>query len=126
MVVAIQTAPTRGALTTYTELLSAADREDLKTAEQLCTARYRQAQPLKFAPEGGVIGLPRSIDKNYRAWKEDAAVLLCPTGRTGPVYRFCQEGGRWRFDGPLGILGGHGELWELERIDTESPIQEGS
>ncbi|CAN5916210.1 hypothetical protein BH23PLA1_BH23PLA1_16520 [soil metagenome] len=110
--VAIQTAPTRGALLTYTELLSVADRGDLESARRLCTQRYRQVQPLELAPEGGVIGLPRSIDKNFRAWRADGAVLLCPTGRTGPVYRFLQEDGRWRFDGPIGLLGPSGELRE--------------
>ena len=68
----------------------------------LCTARYLQAHPLAVAAEGGIIGVPRNINKNFKAWREGPNVWICPTNRIGPVYQFVFENGAWRFDGPVG------------------------
>jgi hypothetical protein len=100
----ISTAPVRGAVSTYTSLITAANHQDLAVANQLCTARYRRTHSLRAAPEGGIVGLPRNINKNFQAWRHGRAVWLCPTNRVGPVYQFLRESGTWKFDGPIGIL----------------------
>ncbi len=103
-----RTLPVRRALDTYNRLLSAANAGDLDAVGRLCSARYRRDHPARPAPEGGVIGLPRNgPHKNFRAWRHDATVLLCPTG---PVYRFIFEGGAWRFDGLAGLLLTNGRI----------------
>ena len=100
------TARVRGAVGAYAALLAAANDEDLDAVRSLCSTRYldRTGGP-RLAAEGGLVGLPRSIDKNYRAWQDGDDVLICPSGRIGPVYRLIREGGAWRFDGPAGYLG---------------------
>lgn len=50
------------------------------------------------------MGLPRYINKNFQAWRQGAAVWLCPSNRIGPVYQLVKEQGRWKFDGLVGIL----------------------
>jgi hypothetical protein len=42
--------------------------------------------------------------------------------RVGPVYQFVYEDGRWKFDGPVGLLQGRGQF---ERLD-ESTAEESS
>ena len=76
----------------------------------LCTARYLQAHPLAVAAEGGIVGIPRNINKNFQAWREGPNVWICPTNRIGPVYQFVFEKSDWRFDGPVGILRPRGEI----------------
>jgi hypothetical protein len=100
------TAPTRGAVQCYTRLITAANRGDLATARALCTDRFLRAIPLRPAEEGGVVGLPRGIHKNFRAWRQGPRVWLCPTNRVGPVYQFVRDprDGTWKFDGPVGVL----------------------
>lgn len=100
------TAEVRGAVVAYAALLAAANEEDLGSIRSLCTSRYldRSGGP-QLAAEGGLVGLPRSIDKNYRAWQDGDDVLICPSGRIGPVYRLVREDGAWRFDGSAGYLG---------------------
>jgi hypothetical protein len=100
----ISTAPVRGAVNTYTELITAANQKDLVGAAKLCTQRYLRAHPLRAAPEGGLVGMPRNINKNFQAWRHGKAVWFCPTNRVGPVYQFLRESGRWKFDGPVGLL----------------------
>ena len=101
---AIGTAPTRGALRTYTEMLGAANAEDVEAVRRVCSARYVANHDIKVAPEGGIIGFPRNIHKNFKAWRSGSNVWLCPTNRVGPVYQFVNEAGLWRFDGPVGTL----------------------
>jgi hypothetical protein len=110
------TRPTRSAVRTYAELVTAANHNDPEAARRLCTARYLSRHQLKRADEGGIVGLPRNIHKNFRAWRHGANVWLCPTDRVGPIYQFIPEGGRWLFDGPVGLLraGGRIELFEEE------------
>ena len=114
-----RTAPVRGAVLAYTELLGAANRQDLAAVRRLCTARYLRAHPPEGAPEGGVVGLPRNVHANFQAWRQGPHVWLCPTNRVGPIYQFVREDGRWRFDGPIGWLGPRGQV-ELER-DSSDP-----
>ncbi len=113
----VVTAPERGAVRTYTDLLAAANRPepDLERLAELSTDRYRSGRPFAAASEGGVVGLPRNIHKNFKVWRSGPAVMLCPTNRVGPVYRFVRERGRWRFDGPAGLLGPDGRL--IEAVD---------
>lgn len=105
---ALQTQPVRQAVAAYTELLGAANRQDIEAARRVCSSRYLATHRLAEASEGGIVGIPRNIHKNFQAWRERGNVWLCPTNRVGPVYQFVLERGRWRFDGPVGLLrGGH-------------------
>ncbi len=108
---------TGGAVRTYTEILAAANGHDLEAVGRLCSRRYLDARPIRAAKEGGVVGLPRNIHKNFQAWRDGAVVLLCPN-RDGPVYQFVREEGRWAFDGPVGILKG-GQLLRSGTGDAE-------
>ena len=111
---AVSTASTRGAVRSYVQLLAAANAADVETANALCSSRYRAGHPLKAAGEGGIVGLPRNIHKNFKVWKSGPNVWLCPTNRTGPVYQFVNEGGEWQFDGPIGNLMAGNVLVRLE------------
>ena len=83
------------------------------------TSRHTPPEP---AREGGVIGLPRNIHKNFRAWRHGSAVWICPMNRVGPLYQFVLEAGSWRFDGPIGILRGRGEVVLSDDLsDFEDP-----
>ena len=122
----ITTRPVRGSIRTLSELFTIANRPDL-TADQrlaaarsLCTARYRKAHPLALAAEGGIVGIPRNINKNFQAWREGPNVRVCPTNRIGPVYQFVYEKGAWRFDGPVGILGPRGEFVRTSELPDSS------
>ena len=112
----IATQPVRGALRTCTELFTIANRPGLSEAERLdaaralCSRRYLQTHEVKVASEGGLVGIPRNINKNFQAWREGPNVWICPTNRIGPVYQFVFEDGGWRFDGPVGILRPRGEM----------------
>ena len=79
-------------------------------ARSLCSTRYLKTHPLAVAAEGGLVGIPRNINKNFKAWREGPNVWICPTNRIGPVYQFVFEDGGWRFDGPVGILRPWGEM----------------
>jgi hypothetical protein len=119
----VATQPVRGAMRTLSELFTIANRPDLTeenrlaAARSLCTARYLQAHPLAVAAEGGLIGLPRNINKNFKAWREGANVWICPTNRIGPVYRFVFENNRWLFDGPVAILRPWGEIVRTSELE---------
>ena len=111
---ALWTAPTRDSVATYVALLNAANQQDIDTADSLCTPRYLAEHPLKPAKEGGLIGLPRNINKNFQVWRSGSDVWLCPTNRIGPVYRFVRMDGLWKFDGPAGLLRPHGQFLRYE------------
>jgi hypothetical protein len=115
------TRPVRESVRTYTELLGAANRQDVEAARRLCSSRYALTHPLSPAPDGGLVGLPRNIHKNFQAWQEGANVWLCPTNRVGPVYQFVREEGAWKFDGPVGILQGRGHFAPLEDGGAAEP-----
>jgi hypothetical protein len=123
----LYTKPVRGAVHAYTRLISVANRMDLTDsaredeARRLCTHRYLQTHALRVAPEGGLVGIPRNIHKNYQAWRHGADVWICPTNRVGPIYQFVHESGAWRFDGPVGLLRPH---WEIVPY-VETPGEEG-
>ncbi|MDR3636717.1 MAG: hypothetical protein P4L84_23135 [Isosphaeraceae bacterium] len=116
----VETIPVRGALATYTELIATANRPDLTdvervaTARRLCSERYLRTHELAVAPEGGLIGIPRNIHKNFQAWRREGRIWVCPTNRVGPLYQFVHESGRWRFDGPVGLLRPRGEIVPYE------------
>jgi hypothetical protein len=121
----VRTTPVRAAVLAYTELLGAANRQDLAAVRRLCTARYLRAHPPAAAPEGGVVGLPRNVHPNFQAWTQGPDVWLCPTNRVGPIYQFVREDGQWRFDGPIGWLRSRG-LIELERDPSDPASGPGS
>ncbi len=98
------TAPVRGAVRSYTELIAAANRGDLERVRALCTDAYLATHPLRLAPEGGVIGLPRGIHPNFKAWAHGPHIWLCPTNRVGPVYQFARTPGGWKLDALAGHL----------------------
>ena len=99
--------------------------ERLALARALCSSGYLSRRPLSLGPEGGIVGLPRAIDKNFEAWREGPNVWICPTKRTNtlrPVYQFIREDGAWRFDGPVAILRPWGEVVRTtEMPELESP-----
>jgi hypothetical protein len=122
----ITTRPVRGSIRTLSELFTIANRPDL-TADQrlaaarsLCTARYLEAHPIALATEGGIVGIPRNINKNFQAWREGPNVWVCPTNRIGPVYQFVYEENAWRFDGPVGMLGPRGEFVRTSELPDSS------
>jgi hypothetical protein len=101
----------RESVRVYTELIAAANRQDVEAAGRLCSARYLAGHPLRPARSGGLVGFPRNIPhQNFQAWREGPNVWICPTNRVGPVYQFVHERGGWRFDGPVGILRGRGQF----------------
>ncbi len=112
----VSTGPVRHAVRTYSELISVGNRPDmsdaerLKAARTLCSSRFLSANTLALGPEGGIAGLPRSMNKNFQAWREGENVWLCPTNRIGPVYQFVQENGEWKYDGLIAILRPQGEI----------------
>jgi hypothetical protein len=115
----LTTRPVRGALRAFSDLVAIGNRSDLPQetrialATRLCSSDYLSRRPLSLGPEGGIVGLPRAIDKNYEVWREGPNVWVCPTKRTNtlrPVYQFVQEDGSWRFDGPVAILRPWGEV----------------
>jgi hypothetical protein len=112
----VYTRPVREAVFAYTRLIAAANRPDLtdeerlEEARRLCSARYLRTHTLRLAPEGGLVGIPRNIHKNYQAWRHGRNVWICPTNRVGPIYQFVPESGEWRFDGLVGLLRPH---WEV-------------
>lgn len=105
-VVAVATAPERDAMRAYTRLIASANRGDLGEAERVCSTRYLAGHRLVLAAEGGIVGLPRGIHKNFRTWRSGENIWICPTNREGVVYQMAREAGEWRFDGMVGILRG--------------------
>jgi hypothetical protein len=111
----ITTKPVRGAVRACTELFTIANRpglsdiDRLAAAAKLCSSRYLTTHRLAVA-DGGLVGLPRNLNKNFQAWREGPNVWICPTNRVGPVYQFVFENGGWRFDGPVAILRQWGEI----------------
>ena len=118
----VATQPVRGALRTCSELFTIANRPDLVDSERLaaarslCTQRYLKEHPLAVSPEGGLVNIPRNLNKNFKAWREGPNVLICTSNRIGPIYQFAYEGDRWRFDGLVGILRPRGEVVRTSEI----------
>jgi hypothetical protein len=112
----ISTRPVREAVRAYSELITVGNRPDLSetarlaAARKLCSARFLASRGLALGPEGGIAGLPRSVNKNFQAWREGGNVWLCPTNRIGPVYQFVPEDGQWKYDGLVAILRGQGQI----------------
>ncbi|MDE2507163.1 MAG: hypothetical protein KGM43_08135 [Planctomycetota bacterium] len=121
---AFWTAPTRASVETYLELLNAANTQNIPAASRLCSTRFLAAHPLLPAKEGGLIGLPRNINKNFQVWRSGRDVWLCPTNRVGPVYRFINESGAWKYDGPAGLLRPRGEFVRYEDARDDPTFDE--
>jgi len=132
----VTTQPVRGALRTCAELFTIANRLEmadpgrpeearalLEAASALCSTRYRRSHPLVVATEGGLVDIPRNINKNFKAWREGPNVWICTTNRIGPVYQFVFEDGRWRFDGLIAILRPWGEI--VRSSELADPVVEG-
>jgi hypothetical protein len=121
----VTTQPVRGALRTCSELFTIANRPDLTdsarldAAAQLCSKRYLERHPLSVAPEGGLVNIPRNLNKNFKAWREGPNVLICTSNRIGPIYQFVYEDGRWRFDGLVGILRSWGEVVRTSDLSVQ-------
>ena len=125
---AISTRPVRQAIRVYTELITLGNRPDLSDSQRLgearalCSARYLVSGALALGPEGGIAGLPRTINKNFQAWRHSKNVWICPTNRIGPVYQFIRENGDWRFDGLVGLLRPRGEIVPATELpETQAP-----
>jgi hypothetical protein len=106
----ISTRPVREAMRTYMRLEAVGNRIDfseadrLAAARRLCSSRYLSTSSLSLCPEGGIVGLPRTISRNFQAWREGPNVWICPRDRTGAVYQFVLENGNWLFDGLVAII----------------------
>jgi hypothetical protein len=122
---AVRTLPIRRAVGVYTALIVAANQQDLDTARRLCSTRYLKTHNLRLASEGGIVGFPRNINKNFQAWRQGPDIWVCPTDRQGPIYQFVLEGGQWRFDGPVGILRGRGQVVRYPDNPEAEPDYEG-
>jgi hypothetical protein len=120
----ITTQPVRGALRTCSELFTVANRPDLLDSERLeaaralCTKRYLREHPLAASREGGLVNIPRNLNKNFKAWRDGQSVLICTSNRVGPIYQFVYEDGRWRFDGLFGILRSWGEVVKTSELPS--------
>ncbi len=110
VVTTVRTRPVRQSVIAFTELLAAANLQDLPRARGLCSSRYLAAHPLEPSAEGGIVGLPRNMHPNFQAWRDGPHVWICPTNRVGPIYQFVPEAGAWKFDGPVGLLRGRGRI----------------
>ncbi|HEU5117964.1 MAG TPA: hypothetical protein VFT74_15175 [Isosphaeraceae bacterium] len=99
-----RTQPVRGAVRSFSALVTAANRGEIETVRELCSQNYLRTHRLEKAPEGGVVGFPRNIHKNFQTWTRDSEVWICSGNRLGPVYRMIPERGRWVFDGLEGFL----------------------
>jgi hypothetical protein len=124
----ISTRPLREAVRTYMQLEAAGNRVDLSVADRmaaarrLCSSHYLSTHSLSLGPEGGIVGLPRTISKNFQAWREGPNVWICPRDRTGAVYQFVPEGGRWLFDGLVAIISPRGGIVRTTEFpDPEAP-----
>src|SRR4051812_23860168 len=91
----LSTRPVRGAVRTCSELFTIANRPGLRpeqriaAARALCTRRYVQTHRLDVADDGqALVGIPRNLNKNFKAWREGPNVWICPTNRIGPIYQF--------------------------------------
>ncbi|MFO0891076.1 MAG: hypothetical protein U0790_18265 [Isosphaeraceae bacterium] len=124
----VSTRPVRQAVRAYSELITVgnrpdfSDRERLDAASRLCSARFLAAKKLALGPEGGIAGLPRTVNKNFQAWREGENVWICPTNRIGPVYQFVPEAGEWKYDGLVAILRDKGQIIparEMLDVDEE-------
>ena len=125
----LSTQPVRGAMRTCAELFTIANQLELadpakpeqarallEQASTLCSARYRRSHPLTMAAEGGLVGIPRNINKNFKAWREGPNIWICTANRIGPVYQFVFEDGRWRFDGLVAVLRPWGEIVRTQEL----------
>jgi hypothetical protein len=118
------TRPVRESTRAFSELIAIGNRpalteperlRSLAAARELCSRRYLAAKPLELGPEGGIVGLPRTMQNNFVAWREGQSVWICPRKRLGPVYQFVLEDGRWRFDGLVAMfVPPRGELVRVE------------
>ena len=122
--------PVRRAVRAYSELIAAANRPGLtdearvEAVRPYFSSRYRASRPIRAAAEGGLVGLPRYIHKNFQAWREGEQVWICPTNRGGFVYRMVEEDGRWQFDGLVGLLRGRNEIVPASELsDSFDPLQ---
>lgn len=95
---------THGGVAAFASLIDAVNNRTIDEVGPLCSRSYLASHPLAAAKEGGVVGLPRGIHQNFQAWQDGETVLICPTNREGPVYRFIREDDAWKFDGPAGIM----------------------
>ena len=105
-----RTAPRRAAMASFVALVQAANQQNLDAARSLCSRRYLAGHPLSEAKEGGLVGFPRNIQKNFQVWSQGDAIWICPTNRIGPIYQFLKEDGTWKFDGPIGVLRPRGQI----------------
>ncbi len=117
------TAPERDSMIAFQRLLNAANTADLATAQGLCTSRYLREHPLRLAPRGGIVGIPRMISKNFQTWRRGSDRLwVCTGDRVGPVFQFAREEKMWRFDGPVGMLMKNGEIGGSVDLESEEPV----
>ena len=88
----VSTRSVRGAVRTCSELFTIANRpglqpeERIAAAQSLCTRRYLATHKLDVADDGqGLVGIPRNLNKNFKAWCEGANIWVCPLSPFRPT-----------------------------------------
>ena len=118
----VPTQPVRGAVRTCSELFTAPTaptcgrRSGSRRRGRCARGDISHPQAGRRRDGQGLVGVPRNLNKNFKAWREGPNVWICPTNRFGPVYQFVLEDGTWRFDGPVGILGPWGRVVPMEDV----------
>ena len=106
----------------YADMISASGLKAMATYATGVGPEWPMVIPT--APDGGLVGLPRNIHKNFQVWRHGENVWLCPTNRIGPIYQFTFENKAWRFDGPVGVLMPGNRVERLEDAGVAEPEDE--
>ena len=72
----LSTRETRAGISAYTRLTAAVNAQDIEAVKKLCSVRFLEKHPIKTASEGGLVGFPRYIHKNFQAWREGPSVWV--------------------------------------------------
>ena len=108
VVMGVRTRPVRQSVIAFTELLAAANVQDLSRSRGSARAHLAEHPPVP-APEGGIVGLPRNVHPNFQAWPGPPRLAL-PHQPRRPDLSIRPRRGAWKFDGPIGLLRGRGQI----------------
>jgi hypothetical protein len=96
--------PVRESVAVFTKMVAAASRDDVEAARAYCSSRLKGEDVAELAK------LPTRFERSFKAWREGDDVLICPTDLGGTLYRFVNEEGAWKYDGPIGTLTPDGKV----------------
>jgi hypothetical protein len=88
----------------YTKMVAAASRDDAEAARAYCSTLLKDVDVADLAK------LPTRFERSFKAWQEGETVLICPTDLGGTLYQFVNEGGAWKYDGPIGTMTAEGKV----------------